>query len=276
MSDRGKEKKLRVSAIFLILGILGLAAVLLIIYGSDLNEALTAFLDFPEQKKVNIYVINETKKKKDKDEKKVTVSVPYIGMTKEYPTGCESASALMLLADAGIEVSMDEFVDRYLEKVKLRQNKKGEYVAPSPEEAFIGDPKELSGYGCFSPVIEKSLKKILAKKGDKNTIYEVKNLTGTELSGLEDYLLKGYPVMIWATNHMEATSRGTTWILTGTKKTYTWLRGEHSLVLTGYDDQYYYFLDPMEEGEAAYEKKLVEKRYAELGKQAIVIVKDKK
>ena len=46
------------------------------------------------------------------------------------------------------------------------------------------------------------------------------------------------------------------------------------MVLKGYDSKYYYFLDPMDKNEATYEKKLVEKRYEELGKQAIVIVKN--
>lgn len=270
MADREKEKKTSASAVFLIFGVISLAVVLLIIFGSSLNEALTDFLDFSsEETKVNSYVINETEKKD-----KISIKVPYVGMSGEFPTGCESASALMLLAHADVEVSFDEFVDTYLEKAELKKNKKGNYIGPSPEQAFIGNPRELSGYGCFAPVIEKSLNQVLADKGEEGMIYEVRNLTGSELLELESYIDQGYPVMIWATNHMGSTSKGTTWTVTGTKETFTWPRGEHSMVLKGYSSKYYYFLDPMDKSEAAYEKKLVEKRYEELGKQAIVIVKN--
>lgn len=270
MADREKEKKTSASAVFLVCGVISLAVVLLIIFGSSLNEALTDFLDFSsEETKVNSYVINETEKKD-----KISIKVPYVGMSGGFPTGCESASALMLLAHADVTVSFDEFVDTYLEKAELKKNKKGNYFGPSPEQAFIGNPRELSGYGCFAPVIEKSLNQVLADKGEEGMIYEVRNLTGSELLELESYIDQGYPVMIWATNHMGSTSKGTTWTITGSKETFTWPRGEHSMVLKGYDSKYYYFLDPMNKSEAAYEKKLVEKRYEELGKQAIVIVKN--
>lgn len=269
MADREKEKKTSASTVFLVCGVISLAVVLLIIFGSSLNEALTDFLDFSsEETKVNSYVINETKKDK------INIKVPYVEMSGEFPTGCESASALMLLAHADVTVSFDEFVDTYLEKAELKKNRKGKYIGPSPEQAFIGNPRELSGYGCFAPVIEKSLNQVLADKGEEGTMYEVRNLTGSELSELESYIDQGYPVMIWATNHMGSTSKGTTWTIMGTKEIFTWPRGEHSMVLKGYDSKYYYFLDPMDKSEAAYEKKLVEKRYEELGKQAIVIVKN--
>ncbi len=41
---------------------------------------------------------------------KKLISVPYIDQTKDYPTGCESISAVMLLAYLGISVSPDEFI----------------------------------------------------------------------------------------------------------------------------------------------------------------------
>ena len=54
---------------------------------------------------------------------------------------------------------------------------------------------------------------------------------------------------------------------------YTWTAGEHCLLLTGYDKDYYYFNDPWTNARTRYSKSLVNTRYNELGKQAVVMVK---
>ena len=55
--------------------------------------------------------------------------------------------------------------------------------------------------------------------------------------------------------------------------TYTWISGEHCLVLVGYDKDKYYFNDPYKNhGLIGYQKSLVEKRFEELGKQSLVIL----
>ena len=40
--------------------------------------------------------------------------VPFISQLVKYPTGCESVSAVMVLNWAGVGVTVDEFIDRYL------------------------------------------------------------------------------------------------------------------------------------------------------------------
>jgi uncharacterized protein YvpB len=51
------------------------------------------------------------------------------------------------------------------------------------------------------------------------------------------------------------------------------MKGEHCLVLVGYDDNNYYFNDPYKNhGVIPYEKKLVNQRFLELGKQSVVIL----
>ena len=54
---------------------------------------------------------------------------------------------------------------------------------------------------------------------------------------------------------------------------YTWIAREHCLVMTGYDNYYYYFNDPWTNARTRYSKSLVNTRYNELGKQAVVMVK---
>ena len=50
---------------------------------------------------------------------KKLIKVPYIDQTKEWPTGCESVSAVMLLQYLGMDISVEQFVDFYLEKTPL-------------------------------------------------------------------------------------------------------------------------------------------------------------
>ena len=54
------------------------------------------------------------------EQKKVCIDVPYIDQSKLYPTGCESVSTVMLLRFLGIDITVDEFIEKYLEKKYLR------------------------------------------------------------------------------------------------------------------------------------------------------------
>ena len=47
---------------------------------------------------------------------KKIISAPYIDQSVKYPTGCESVSAVMLLQYLGYEITVDEFIENYLEK----------------------------------------------------------------------------------------------------------------------------------------------------------------
>ena len=42
------------------------------------------------------------------------IDVPYIDQSKRYPTGCESVSTVMALQYAGVNISVDKFIDNYL------------------------------------------------------------------------------------------------------------------------------------------------------------------
>ena len=54
---------------------------------------------------------------------KKVIKVPYIDQTKEYPTGCESISTVMLLWYLKITVTPEQFIDDYL--IKEPMQKKG-------------------------------------------------------------------------------------------------------------------------------------------------------
>ncbi len=198
---------------------------------------------------------------------KVVLNTPYLSQA-GFPTGCESASAVMLLQAAGYSASIGGFIDNALDIGYLRYDNNTLY-GPDPNQAFIGDPRSSHGYGCYAPVIVNALNRVA-------TLHTAKNLTGTPISALlTDYIDKGTPVAVWATINMMMPESGTQWIVPETGGLFTWIKHEHCLVLVGYDENYYYMNDPYNSnGLRAYARSVVEARYAALGYQAVALVKN--
>ena len=199
------------------------------------------------------------------------LDVPYISQEGLLPTGCELVSAMMVLAYYGENPTLEETLD-HLKTANLTLNNQGEICGPSPEEAFIGDPRSAGGYGCYPPVIVNLMGQLLPQ-GRKAV-----ETSGTSLPDLaETYLPRGIPVLVWATIGMMETYPTSTWQLTDESgrligKTYTWQANEHCLVLIGYDENSFYFNDPWRSrGVVAYDRNLAEGRYDDLGDRSLVV-----
>ncbi len=206
---------------------------------------------------------------------KKIANVPLIGQQK-LPTGCETCSAVMLLNYYGYNISETSFADKYLIKRPLGYGKYG-LEGPDPNCAFIGSPYTTNSFGAYAPVMAKSMNSYLAKKS-----YKAVSVSGKSLEYLAGkYIAQGQPVMVWATIYMTASYKTTTWRVNYTDEnarykkgsSYTWLANEHCLLLTGYDSSFYYFNVPWTNSRIAYSKSIVNTRYNELGKQAVVMVK---
>lgn len=197
--------------------------------------------------------------------------VPYLDQSLEYPTGCESASAVMVLRYTGVDISMDTFIDRYLPREDLVQVGDTLY-GPDPYAAFAGDPRDPGGIGCYAPAIVTACERLILERGEA---MQVVDLTGTGLRTLiRDYIDHDMPVMIWASMGMNGIRPGKQWVVRDTGETVTWTAGEHCLVLVGYDKDYYYFNDPQDgNGVVRYPKGQVEACYAEMGRQAVAVYK---
>ncbi|WP_346916652.1 C39 family peptidase [Clostridium sp.] len=221
------------------------------------NEKIT------EMTSSNVMELNS----KDYSEQYKLISVPYISQSGGYPTGCEIVSASMLLQHYEYDVSVDEFIDNYLERSSLEEIN-GNLYGPDPNEAFAGDPRSVYSYGCYAPVIVSSLNKILGEE------HWVKNTTGSEFNELiENYIDKEIPVLVWTSINLIPTSVGTEWYVRESGERIQWISNEHCMVLVGYDKDKYYFNDPYEDnGVVGYDKELVEERFRELGNQSIVIL----
>lgn len=193
------------------------------------------------------------------------IEVPYFDQSVKYPTGCESVTTVMLLHFLGFEISIDQFIENYLEKQDF-QKKGGELYGPNPNQYFVGSPYDEESFGCYAPVIQAALEKILPK--DK---YQIINETGSTVEQLVSrYIDQGMPVIFWACINMREPITGPAWKLLDSGEIFTWISNEHCLLLVGYDDSHYYFNDPYENhGVIRYEKELVKSRFEAQHCQAI-------
>ena len=214
----------------------------------------------------DVYVVPKAKK---------ISNVPLIGQSK-LPTGCETCSATMLLNFYGYKISETTFADKYLVKKPFGYSN-GSYTGPDPNCAFVGTPYSSNSYGAYAPIMAKCMNKYLSDKS-----YKAVEISGKSLEYLSGkYVAQGQPIMVWATINMSPSFKTTTWRVNYTDENakyklgsyYTWTAGEHCLLLTGYDKDYYYFNDPWTNARTRYSKSLVNTRYNELGKQAVVMVK---
>ena len=194
----------------------------------------------------------------------VYLQVPQICQYPILPTGCESVAATMVLQYYGEEIDAEQFASEWLTCDSSFYFENDILQGPDPNVVFAGNPFSRNSYGCFAPVIQKAV-------NENSRLCHAKILTEKTLKYLCDtYVSQGSPVLIWATMGMKESEPGNSWILPdGTE--YTWIAGEHCLVLVGYDERHYYLNDPLSGGTVGYDKHIVEKRYEELGKQAILI-----
>lgn len=234
----------------------------------DLKSLKTAVLavndkDLPEKKEPQI----DIPEAKEGQKANIIKGVPVLSQFPEFPTGCESVSTVTVLRFYGENITAAKFIDEYLPKSADFYYESGRRYGPSPYDFFIGNPRTAASYGCMAPVIEKALCDYFG--GSER----VKNTTGAELSELcDEYIDNGIPVIMWATINMLETDPKNTWYLKeGTR--FSWPGNEHCLVLTGYDADSYYFNDPYAGKTVKYKKQTVKDRYAELGRQSVVILK---
>ena len=189
---------------------------------------------------------------------KIIPNVPFISQIGTYPTGCESVTTVMALQYAGVDISVDTFIDTYLDKRDFPFD---------PYETFGGNPRSTSGYGCYATVVKRALDKFVSPE-----THSVRRLTGWSLENLcREYIDNDVPVILWATMGMKKPYVSRTWTYGGTT-TVNWIAPEHCLLLVGYDDNHYIFNDPLKyAGLTYYSKEAVEVAYQGLYEQAIVI-----
>lgn len=198
----------------------------------------------------------------------VCIDVPYISQREEYPTGCELVSASMLLKFYGFDITAGELIDKGYIKQSEAEYEEDKVYLDDPNKAFIGNPRTDSGYGCYAPALLDCLNKYL-----EDEYFDAVNLSEISLHDLcIEYIDFGEPVIVWASINMSDTEIiRNAWTIKDTGKSFDWIANEHCLVLVGYDEENYYFNDPQKGAAVPYKKETAEKRYKELGSQAVTV-----
>ncbi len=193
-------------------------------------------------------------------------NVPALCQYPDFPTGCESVCAVMVLHFWGKDVSMDSFVDVYLEREPDGfYLKRGAVYGPDPYQTFVGDPRAGKySFGCMAPMIRTAMEKAVSGE------LLISDLTGTDLEKIcRDQIANDRPTLVWVTRNMKSVLYESDWYLPN-RKLFRWPKNEHCMVLVGYDETHYSLIDPETGTLETWPKELVEKRYQTLGKQALV------
>ena len=216
-----------------------------------------------------IYEIEESLEKEKLGEKEIVkaaaarsksykkLDVKCVLQNPELPTGCEITALTIVLNYLGYDVDKLTLADNFLDKGRVGET--------SPYKAFVGNPRDEDACGAFAPVIVNSAKRYLYSENSDMNVY---NVTGADYSELVDYVDNGHPVLVWETMWMAKPHIAAEWNVDG--ETIVWKSHEHAMVLIGYTADTYIMADPLR-GIYEYDKEVVEERYKDMGRQAIVI-----
>lgn len=193
----------------------------------------------------------------------VILNVPLINQMAS-PTlynGCEVTSLAMIMNYWGMDINKNELADA-LPSVDY-QDSAGYYG--DPNEAFVGDiTGDNPGYFVYhEPIVE------LAEHFVTED-FEVVDLTGESFETLQEYLSEERPVWVITTTIFAATDDMETWKTRNGSVEIS--MSEHSVVLTGYDEEYVYLNDPY--GTKNYQTDLDDfvASWEQMGAQAVTIV----
>lgn len=212
--------------------------------------------------------------KKNNNTLKTEISVPFISQLPDYPNGCEAASAVMLLNAYGIDITLTEFIESYMEKDVIYSNQ-GAWYGPNPETTYAGNPADgVWGFGIFAPGIKSAMEKVIA---NTQNIYESEDIKyyvycNSETAYSLDYYKNSFPLVIWVSTDYEPISEMWTWKSYDNEITYTYPKNSHTIVVIDSDDEYYYVNDPlMSSGGTKIEKEKLEKSFDSNGRQIVGI-----
>jgi uncharacterized protein YvpB len=169
----------------------------------------------------------------------ILIEAPHIRQNPELPRGCEVASLAMLLQHAGVAVDKMTLAREIVKEPALYRDINGNTFFGNPYRGFVGDmySRAEPGYGVYHGPIKKLMDKYLPGQ----TI----DLTGCDFKDIKVFLSYNVPVWVVAnTTYAELdASRFETWRTSEGVVQITYL--EHAVLLTGYDQDYIYFNDPL-------------------------------
>ncbi|MCF2648284.1 MULTISPECIES: C39 family peptidase [Niallia] len=193
----------------------------------------------PKEVEDIIKEVNQPSKKVDTIKKEILLDAPIIKQFPELPRGCEVTSLAMFLQYYQVKTDKMELAKKIERDKTPLSTKNGKIHWGDPNDGYIGDMYSYSkpGYGVYHrPIIE------LAEEYLPN---KIDNLTGKQFEELKLYLSKDRPVWIITNTTYQKLPNSSfeEWETPNGKVKITYK--EHSVLITGYDESFVYFNDPI-------------------------------
>jgi uncharacterized protein YvpB len=194
----------------------------------------------------------------------VLLTTPAVSQLPELARGCEVTSLTMLLNHAGVAVNKLELAEKVRRDPTRQKISIEEIYFGNPNSGFVGDMYSFNkpGLGVYHTPIAELAEKYLPGK--------IKDITGSDFDEVKIHLSDGRPVWVITNTAYQKLAENyfQTWNTpTGQVKiTYK----EHSVLITGYDQQFIYFNDPLS-GEQNKKAPITdfEESWVQMGRQAI-------
>ncbi|UOE54762.1 C39 family peptidase [Cytobacillus oceanisediminis] len=192
------------------------------------------------------------------------IDAPAVNQFPELPRGCEVTSLSMLLQHAGIQADKMTLAKEIKKNPEPYRIENGKIYFGHPNDGFIGDMYSFDNPGLG--VYHKPVKEL----AEKYMPGSIEDLTGSDFEELKIHLSDSRPVWVIINTAYKQLSDDffQTWHTPSGKIQVTYK--EHSVLLTGYDQEYMYFNDPLT-GEKNKKAPITdfEKAWVQMGKQAI-------
>lgn len=176
----------------------------------------------------------------NRPDKGIMLDVPLISQMPELQNGCEITSTAMLLDYTGAKVDKIGLADEMKkDKTEIQRDEKG-YIRywGNPKDGFVGDVTGKEGIGySIDPC---ALEPLVSKYYDKGAL----NLTGTSIKALEENLKLGKPIVVWVTSDFSRPREFEYWKDKNGNEVKAYFL-THAILLTGYDEENFYYNDPL-------------------------------
>lgn len=195
------------------------------------------------------------------------IDAPLILQYPELPRGCEVTSLTMLLQFAGVDVNKLTLADEIKKDNSTYTTAFGRVYYGNPDEGFVGNMHSLndSGLGVYHKPIFNLLEDYLPN--------QAVDITGRKFDDLLYFLSNDIPVWVITNARFKELTpdKFQVWYTSTGPIQITYL--EHSVLLTGYDNDYIYLNDPMTDIK---NKKIpiddFRKSWEQMGKQAVSFI----
>jgi len=171
--------------------------------------------------------------------------------------GCEAVSLAIALGYYGFDVDPVELFEEHM--------KSGAAGIANPFYSYVGDPRGVAGYGCYAPCVVRCADSYLKSVGSS---LRARDISGSSMDEICEYLLEGKPVIIWGTLKMQPSDVLAVWRFGGNPV--YWYSYSHCVVLSGILSDCFFVCDPME-GIVRYPISDVERSYNQIYTQALII-----